>query len=259
MVEKTLTQKENFIERLRWMPSEQFQELKKTEEYRALITDSEVKGQLQAMLAERRSKERKRIKLLDVLYTSPETLEWIKDIQAYRDLRCLQVILAQDLSDSDNKLWWSSLDKSRRDYHNKALTAFCRMTMRASPESNRSNTPVIPGSSFGVRDDAEGDLYAGPLMIPYEEVNSYGDHDVRDSMTTGMFQLLILIEETARSDWEIAKNKAFERIQLRGVVVDKENVPDINEIQMDLIRSRRSCGAKGGSPTRDDFDPSEIE
>ena len=258
MADKTLASKEKFIERLQWMSQEKFQEVKKTDEYRALITDPEVKGQLQSMLANRRAKERKRVKFLETLYTTSEAMNWVKDIQDYRDLRVLQIVLGDDLADNDNKLWFSSLDKGRRECHNRALTAFCRLVLKTSPGTNRSNTPTIEGSSFGVRDESEGDLFAGPLMIPYEEANNYGTHDVRDAMTTGMFQFLILIEETDRSDWDIARGKALERISMMGKTVDEQKIPDIKQIQQDLISSRRARGAKRASPTKDDFDPDEI-
>ena len=259
MADNELKNKKRFIERLRWMSHEEFQEIKKTDQYRAINSDPEMKDELRAMFTERMSSDRKRVKLLETLYTSPgDTMEWIKNIQAYRDLRCLQVILCDDLSDNDNKLWFSSLDKGRRDCHNKALASFCRLVMKSSPDSNRSNTPVIPGSSFGIRDEGNGDLYAGPLMIPYEEENNYGTHDVRDAMTTGMFQFLILMEETARSDWDRAKERALEMLAIKGKTVDREKLPDVKLIQRDLISSRRSHGAKSASPAKDDFDPFDV-
>lgn len=242
-----------FLDKLEGMSHEEFQEIKKTDDYRALNREPSVKEEFMAVLSKRRSNDRKRERLLEVLYRDPKVLEWIKDIENYRTLRIEQAWVSIAIRGGENdgatKSTYESLDRQRRSCHNKALGAFCRLVEKTSPiASSRTNIPPKDGSSFIARDELEGDLYDGPLMIPYEEANQYGDPSVRNEMTTGMFGFLKLIEQTPRSDWDRARERVLARITIDPSV----KIPDITEVQGNLNRVIRGFGMYE-SPDKDDF------
>ena len=241
-----------YISELEKMSTEQFMQERGTEQYRELNRSQEHREQFKAMLSKRRGNERKREKILEALYSNPRTLEWLKDIEAYRLLRVEQAWISMEIKagDSGSKSMYEDLDRRRRQYHNKALTAFCRLVEATSSAlSNRANKAPSDGSYYVPRTENDGDLYSGPLMIPSEEPDNYGNHAVRMEMTDGMFQFLKFIEETARTDWDITREKVLSR--KKDIVQQQEN-PEIEEIQTKLRRDMRGWGAE--SPENDDFD-----
>lgn len=234
------------------MSTEQFMQERQTEEYRELNRSKEHKEEFMAMLAKRRGDASKREKILEALYSNPDALGWINDMEAYRSLRVKQgwVSMAIREGDRDAKPMYEDLDRQRRGYHNKALTAFCRLVEATSSKlSNRANQAPRDGSYYIPRN--ESDLYSGPLMIPYEEPDGYGNHAVRMEMTDGMFQLLKFIEETHRSDWDIARQKVLAR---KRNVVKQQGAPEpeIEDIQRTLRSNMRAWGVDD-SPEIDDF------
>ncbi len=240
------------MDKIEKMSFDEFQELRKTPEYRALNSEPTVKEEFMSVLAKRNSNDLKREKILKALYEKPEVLEWIKDIQAYRTLRIeqawLSIAIREGENDDGNKSFWSSLDKRRRQVHNKALSAFCKLVESTSPFSRRDNVAPQDDSLFLVRDEGKGDLYDGPLMIHYEEANKYGNPVVRDAMTTGMFQLLKLIEQTARSDWDRARS----RVLNRKTIDPTTKLIDVLDIQGELRRETKGFGMSE-APGEDDF------
>lgn len=240
-----------FMDRIEKMSYDEYQEIRETEQYKALNRDPSVKQEFMKVLSNRKSNELKRERLLLALYRDPSVFEWIRDIESYRTLRIEQAWISIAIkggeNDSATKASYESLDRQRRTLHNRALTSFCKLIENTSPPSSRDNTPPENGFSYIVRDEKIGDLYDGPLMIPSEEADKYGNPVVRDAMTTGMFQLLKLIEQTPRSDWDRARESVLARI-----VADSKKIPDITEIQADLNRTVRGYGMLD-SPDKDDF------
>ena len=82
------------------------------------------------------------------------------------------------------------------------------------------------------------DLYDGPLMIPKDEPNGYGQPYERLAMTNAMFQMLKLIELTPRSDWDKPRENALNKLKLS---LDTK-VPNITELQDNLVRMTRGWG-----------------
>ena len=218
--------------------------------------DLSVRKEFKEMRRGRISDGFKRERLLEALYTAPIVLEWLTDIQAYRDLRSEQawVSIAMRGGDDNARSSWQRLDKERRMKHNKALKAFCKLVEKTSPGCTRDNRAPDGETFFIARDEKSGDLYDGPLMIPEEEKNGYGQPVERDSMTDGMFQLLKLIELTPRSDWDLARNSVFERINIDP----SAKVPDIIEIQDALRKSTRGWGLSEPLD-RDNFDTNRFD
>lgn len=251
-------EKNFFIERLERMSEEQFQEARMTEEYRNLVTDPNAKNAMMAMLGRRRDNERKREKILEALYSNPQALGWIKDMENYRGLRIHQawvsIAIGEGQRDASTRAVYEDLDRQRRTLHNKALTAFCRLVESTSPYgSNRSNVNPNDGSYFTLREARNGDLYEGPLMIPYEEENNYGKHEVRDAMTTGMFKFLKFIAETPRGDWDMLRDKVIDRAKASGRKnIDPSKLPNIGDLQTDLRRTPQQYGMSE-APETDEF------
>lgn len=243
------TQKK-YLERLRGMSAEQYEAETQTDSYKKIMGDLSVRKEFKEMRRGRISDGFKRERLLEALYTAPIVLEWLTDIQAYRDLRSEQawVSIAMRGGDDNARSSWQRLDKERRMKHNKALKAFCKLVEKTSPGCTRDNRAPDGETFFIARDEKSGDLYDGPLMIPEEEKNGYGQPVERDSMTTGMFQLLKLIELTPKSDWDKARENTFEKL---GLSIDAK-VPDIIAIQDGLRRMTRGWGMDA-PPDKDDF------
>lgn len=256
-------EKKFFIMRLERMSEEQFQEAKKTDEYRDANTDPSARAAMGAMLRNRRINERKREKILEALYGNPQALGWINDMENYRSLRIHQawVSIAIREGESGAKPLYEELDKQRRTRHNKALAAFCRLVESTSPYgSNRSNTQPNDNVYFKLREEINGDLYEGPLMIPYEEANGYGNPEIREAMTDGMFQFLKFIAETPRSDWDMLRGKVIDRLNASGKTTIDSNtkLPDIGELQADLRRTPIKYGMKE-APVNDGFSTDLFE
>lgn len=240
-----------FMERIERMSDAEFQEVRKTDEYRALNRDPSVREEFLNVLKKRRSNDRKRWRILEAVYENPIVFEWIKDMENYRDLRIKQAWLSIAIREGnkDERTYYAELDQQRRGMHNRALAAFCRLVESTSlPGTTRDNLPPKDNLPFITRDEQLGDLYEGPLMIPSEEPDKYGNHVVRQEMTTGMFQFLKLIEQTPRGDWDIARKKVIEKIKNDP----EEKIPQMRNVQIELQRTVRAFGMSD-SPDKDEF------
>lgn len=241
-----------YLSRLKDMSYEQFAEEEKSDMYIEISKDISMRKEFMEMRKSRMANKFKRERVLEALYSSPVTLEWINNIQKYRELRIEQAWISIALRDGEKDLAtkssWEMLDKKRRSVHNQALKSFCKLIEKTSPNTNRDNMPPSDGSLYLPRNEKMGDIYDGPLMIPEEEPDKYGPRDVREAMTKGMFRFLKLIEETHRSDWDIDRKNVMERLAIN---MDAK-LPDIMEIQADLKRIIRGFGMSE-SPVEDEF------
>lgn len=254
MDKKDNTDKKIYIEKLKRMSEEDFQKEKNTDKYKEANKDPKLKEEMKSLFAKRRVDRMKREKILEALYGNSNALGWIKDMENYRALRIEQawisIAIGDGQRDAATRALYEDLDRRRRTLHNKALTGFCKLVEETAPFSNRANVAQDETSYFRARDVSEGDIYDGPLMIPYDEPNGYGNHNVRDSMTTGMFQFLKFIEETPRNDWDIIRDRVMDKIKYR--IDPNAKLPDIVELQDEIRRTPRRYGMSE-SPDKDEF------
>lgn len=230
-----------YLKRLRNMSIDEYDAEMNKEEYNAIKNDPAVRKEFKEMRAARMTDSFKRERLLDALYTFPTVLEYLTNIQSYRDLRSEQawisIAIKEGENDSYTKSTYQALDKKRRQVHNRALKSFCKLIEITSPGCTRDN--MSQGESFFMpRDETKGDLYDGSLMIPEEEPDGYGPAPVRNEMTTGMFQLLKFIELTPRGDWDKARTVVLERLN----ITKSTQLPDIEEFQAGLKKMTRGFG-----------------
>lgn len=239
-----------YLERLRWMSEERFEAETQTDAYKAISSDPSVKKEFREMTGNRIADTLKREKLLEALYSSPEALDWLAKIQAYRALRCEQAWVSIAMRDEgkggNSSVYYQDLDKERRPKHNEALEAFCKLVEKATPYGTRDNRPPADGRTFMPR--GKYDLYDGPLMNPKDEPNGYGEPYERLAMTNAMFQMLKLIELTPRSDWDKPRENILNKLKLS---LDTK-VPSITELQDNLVRMTRGWGMDA-PPDVDEF------
>ena len=121
-----------YLERLRGMSAEQYEVETQTDSYKKIMSDLSVRKEFKEMRSGRISDGFKRERLLEARYTAPTVLDWVTDMQAYRDLRSEQawVSIAMRGGDDNARALYQRLDKERRPKHNKALKAFCRALRR---------------------------------------------------------------------------------------------------------------------------------
>ena len=240
------------------MSEEDFQKEKNTDEYKYVNGDSKFKEEMKDLFARRRVDRMKREKILEALYGNAEALGWIKDMENYRALRIEQawisIAIGDGQRDAATRALYEDLDRRRRTLHNKALAGFCKLVEETAPFSNRANAPQNDNRYFEPREESRGDFYTGPLMIPYDEPNGYGNHNVRDAMTTGMFQFLKFIEETPRTDWDMLRGHVLAKVRAssRRNIPPDDKLPDIGELQDEIRRTPRRYGMSE-SPDKDEF------
>ena len=227
-------EKLKYIERLRNMSVQAFETEKKSPQYRELVHDKdlEVKKAYQSMFSGRMSDMRKREKILEVMYTSPDLIfECIKNIQEYRTAKYKHKIKMFAFKDMEKDKFViqeiQEFDQARRNAHDKALSSFCRLVLATSPGSNKKNTEIEDGYIYTVRADSNGDLYTGELMNPLETGVGELPSLIRSSMTDGMLKgFLVFLEKTYSSDWEKSRHKVLDKLVALGKISeqDKESI-----------------------------------
>lgn len=160
--------------------------------------------------------------LITVLQKKPDCLSNIKALMDYRNLRVLQVYYGDEYQKAKNsgfieygpletdilKNKAESLDKKRRETHNKALGNFCGLLREYR------NLGVPP-------------FHIGEYMDPHYEKNGYGDPNIRRDMTDSLFSLLNAIEDVELRELEI------------NSVGNKDAVEQVKELRRDLNSETR--------------------
>lgn len=227
MIEENL----KYIERLRNMSVKAFEIEKKSPRYIELIQnkDSEVKKACQSMFTGRMSDMKKREKILELMYTSPDLLfETIQKIQTYRTAKYKHKIKMAAFHEMDKDKYviqeMQQFDHERRNAHNEALSSFCRLVLATSPGSNKKNTEFDEnGINYAVRTEENGDLYTGELMNPLGKGVQELPSLIRASMTDGMIKgFLCFLERTYSGDWEKSRSKVLDRLVALGKLSEQD-------------------------------------
>lgn len=220
----------DYIDRLRRMSGKAFAEAKTTPEYKEVVQDKDptVKEAYKKMFSGRISDSRKREKILELMYTSPDMLfECIRNIQEYRRAKNkhkLKMVAFQEMEKDRYVIQeMQEFDQARRDAHNNALASFCRVVVATSPNSYESNPDVKGSYLYTAGFDPGSDLYTDELRNPLANGASELPSLIRSSMTDGMIKgFLGFLEKTYGSDWEISRAKVLERLQALGKITEKD-------------------------------------
>lgn len=160
--------------------------------------------------------------LITVLQKNPSSLSNIKALMDYRNLRVLQVYYGDEYQKAKDsgfieygpletdilKSKAESLDKKRRETHNKALGNFCGL--------------LRDYRALGVKP-----FHIGEYMDPHYEEDGYGDPNIRRDMTDSLFSLLNAIEDVELRELELES------------VGNKETVEQVKQLRSELNSETR--------------------